>query len=79
MVELLHSDFEGHNGYFATAPFPALISNWEYLTREWETRAVGYFFRARSRIKFVIHFMYIDCTYILVKKFKTTHRQLMSS
>jgi hypothetical protein len=25
--------------------------------------------RARSRIKFVIHFMYIDCTYILVKKF----------
>jgi hypothetical protein len=35
--------------------------------------------RARSRIKFVIHFMYIDCTYNLVKKFKTTHRKLMSS
>jgi hypothetical protein len=35
--------------------------------------------RARSRIKFVIHFMYIDCIYILVKKSKTTHRKLMSS
>jgi hypothetical protein len=33
----------------------------------------------RSSIKFVIHFMYIDCTYILVKKIKTTHRKLMSS
>jgi hypothetical protein len=30
---------------------------------------------ARFRIKFVIHFMNIDCTYILAKKFKTTHRK----
>jgi hypothetical protein len=27
----------------------------------------------------IIHFMYIDCTYILFKKYKTTHRKLMSS
>jgi hypothetical protein len=36
------------------------------------------FLWARSRIKFVMHFMYIDCTYILFKKIKTTHRKLMS-
>jgi hypothetical protein len=34
----------------------------------------------RSRIKFVIHFMYMDCcTWILFKKCKTTHGKLMSS
>jgi hypothetical protein len=41
------------------------------------SRSVG--LRARFRIKFVIHFMYIDCTYILFKKFKTTHIKLMNS
>jgi hypothetical protein len=46
-------------------------------TEHSESRGAPY--SARSRIKFVIHFMYIDCTYILSKKFKTTHRKLMSS